>query len=74
MFTSQLIAIWQFDYTVSYAESGPAALYRVKPLGHLDQDPDYPRHISYRCRSAEVLAVESASEAATQRVSSAPWA
>ena len=49
-----------FDYAISYARSGlgPAALYRVKPLGHLEHDPDYPRGISHRCKSALVLALE----------------
>jgi hypothetical protein len=48
-----------FDYAISWAKFGPAAaLYRVKPLGHLEHDPDYPRGISHRCRSAVVLAVE----------------
>lgn len=47
-----------FDYAVSHAKFGPAALYQVKPLGHLEHDPDYPRGISHRCRTATVLAVE----------------
>lgn len=47
-----------FDYAISFAKFGPAALYRVRPLGHLEHDPDYPRGVSYRCRSALVLAVE----------------
>lgn len=47
-----------FDYAISFAKFGPAALYRVRPLGHLEHDPDYPRGVSHRCRTALVLAVE----------------
>jgi hypothetical protein len=47
-----------FDYAISFAKFGPAALYRLRPLGHLEHDPDYPRGVSHRCRSALVLAVE----------------
>lgn len=46
-----------FDYAISGAKYGPVALYRVKPLGHLERDPDYPA-VSHRCRSAMVLSVE----------------
>lgn len=46
------------DYAISSAKHGPAALYRVKPLGHVDRDPDYPPGVSQRCRSAIVLSVE----------------
>lgn len=47
-----------FDYAVSFAKFGPASLYRVRPLGHLEHDPDYPRDVSHRCLSALVIAVE----------------
>jgi hypothetical protein len=47
-----------FDYAVSFAKFGAASLYRVKPLGHVEHDPDYPRGVSFRCRAALVLAVE----------------
>lgn len=46
-----------YDYAISYAKYGPAALYEVKPLGHLEHDPDYPRGVSHRCRSALVISV-----------------
>lgn len=46
------------DYSILSAKLGPAALYRVKPRGPLQPDPDYPRGISQRCRAAVVLAVE----------------
>jgi hypothetical protein len=47
------------DYSILNAKLGPAALYRVKPRGPLQPDPDYPSGISHRCRAAVVLAVES---------------
>lgn len=47
-----------FDFAISCARTGPAVLYRVRPLGHLEHDPDYPRGISHRCKGALVLAVE----------------
>jgi hypothetical protein len=46
------------DYAILNAKFGAAALYRVKPLGPLEGDPDYPQGVSHRCSRALVLSVE----------------
>lgn len=43
-----------------HPDAGPNVsgdLYRVEPVGGLEDDPDYP-DLSYRCRSARIIAVE----------------
>lgn len=48
-----------FDFAVRHLTLGlDSALYRVFPQGKPSHDPDYPVGVSFRCRSANVLAVE----------------
>ncbi|MEJ1116831.1 hypothetical protein WBN73_21205 [Paenarthrobacter sp. CCNWLY172] len=49
-----------FDFAAQYFKLGlgPAAVYKVVPVGKTSHDPDYPVGVSFRCRAARVLTVE----------------